>query len=354
MSAPVLAIGPANYAGQAYEWAEAVNRHTSASAWAFMRGPVRRRHYGFPAHRIIHPLDFYFSPGRGWRSKLLLRGVTHVALDGYEAYYRRPRATTVGKDAAWLAKQGFTMALIAHGSDVRDPVAHRERMKWSFFNEGPDEWRDALTASTRLNRDTADRLGYPLFVSTPDLLLDQPSATWLPLSMDPTRWVAPHDALERAVPRVLHIPSRRNPPIKGTQYVDPVMRRLEAAGAIEYVSPESVPHSEMKALVQSCDIVVDQILTGSYGVTAVEAMAAGRILVGGIAPEVRARMTEAPALFDADPDTLNEVMERILDDRAAARETAVRNVEFVRRWHDGRAAADALAGYLGLRSDATF
>ena len=256
MSAPVLAIGPANYAGQAYEWAEAVNRHTSASAWAFMRGPVRRRHYGFPAHRIIHPLHGV---------------VTHVALDGYEAYYRRPRATTVGKDAAWLAKQGFTMALIAHGSDVRDPVAHRERMKWSFFNEGPDEWRDALTASTRLNRDTADRLGYPLFVSTPDLLLDQPSATWLPLSMDPTRWAAPHDALERAVPRVLHIPSRRNPPIKGTQYVDPVMRRLEAVGAIEYVSPESVPHSEMKALVQSCDIVVDQILTGSYGVTAVEA-----------------------------------------------------------------------------------
>lgn len=353
MSGPVLAIGPANYAGQAYEWAEAVNRHSCASAWAFMRGRVRRRDYGFPAHRIIHPLDFYFSPGRGWRSLRLFSGTTHIALDGYEAYFRRPRALTIYQDGAWLGRQGFEMALIAHGTDVRDPVRHMERLRWSFFNEGSAEWVAALDTAARRNRQIALDLGYPLFASTPDLLIDQPTARWLPLSIDPVPWATSSAVLERKVPRVLHLPSRRNPPIKGTQYVDPLMRKLEAAGAIEYVSPVSVPHSEMRGLVHSCDIVVDQILTGSYGVAAIEAMAAGRVVVGGMAADVKALIPESPQLYDADPDSLETVFERILSDREEARATALANVEFVHRWHDGRAAATALADYLGVSSEAT-
>ena len=354
MRDPVLAIGPANYAGQAHAWAEAVERHTAAHAWSFMRGPVRRGDFGFPADRVIHPFGFYLGIARGLRSRRLFRGTSHLALDGYATYFRRPRALTIKRDAAWWAAGGSAVPLIARGSAARSPPAHMARLPHSYFREGTEEWRVKLNVDSARNRSIADELGLPLFVSPPDLLLDQPTATWLPLSMDIYAWAAPRDnLLDRAVPRVLHLPSRRRPPIKGTHYVDPVLGELAAAGLIEYVSPESVPHREVRALVHSCDIVVDQILTGSYGVAAIEAMAAGRVLVGNLAPDVAELMPEVPIVVNADPDTLKEQVLRILEDREAARSHARRNLEFVRRWHDGRAAAAAMSSFLGLGASAT-
>lgn len=348
MSEPVLAIGPANYAGQAHEWAAAVERNLPSKAWSFTRGPIRRGGFAFPATVTIPAAAFHASPLRRLRSRRLFRRTTHIALDGYQPYYRLLRKSVFGRDAQWLATQGYQMALIAHGTDVRDPNLHRERDRWSFFNEGDQEWRDHLTDFSARNRAYADELGMPLFVSTPDLLLDQPSATWLPVCVDVDRWHTTAPTLERDVPRVLHLPSRRTPPIKGTQYIEPVMQRLASEGLIEYVSPEAVPHAQMTALVHGCDIVIDQILTGSYGVAAVEAMAAGRVVVGRVAPDVAALMPERPGIVDADPDTLEEVIRGIVADREPAQRQAADNVAFARRWHDGAAAAAALAPFLGL------
>ena len=348
MTRPVLAIGPANYAGQAHEWAQAVNRNLDATAWSFQRGPIRSGGFAFPADRTIPAAEFHTSLFRRPRSKRLLRGTTHVALDGYQPYFRLIRKRVFKRDAAWLARQECEVALIAHGTDVRDPDLHRERDKWSYFNEGDDAWRQHLREFTARNRATAQDMGLPLFVSTPDLLLDLPSATWLPVCIDVDAFAAEDDALQRQVPRVLHLPSRRNPPIKGTQYVDPILSKLQAEGLIEYISPESVAHAEMPRLVKGCDIVVDQILSGFYGVAAAEAMASGRVLVGRLAPDVAELMPEQPAIVDADPDTLEEVIRGILSDREAALAQAQSNVAFVRRWHDGRAAAAAMAGFLGV------
>lgn len=348
MSRPVLAIGPANYAGQAFEWANAVENHLDASAWSFTRGPVRRGGFAFPATVTIPAAAFHTSLARRIRSRRLFSGATHIALDGYQPYFRLFRRGVFGRDASWLSRQGYQMAFIAHGTDVRDPAAHQARDRWSYFNEGSLEWRDHLTDFTARNRRYARDLGYPLFVSTPDLLLDLPEATWLPVCTDISAWATDRPLLERRVPRVLHLPSRRVPPIKGTQYVDPVMHRLQDEGLIEYVSPVSVPHREMPQLVQSCDIVVDQLLGGFYGVAAIEAMAAGRTVIGRLAPDVAALMPEEPVLLDADPDTLESVVRQVLEDRNTAREIAVQNLAFVRRWHDGRASASALSDYLGL------
>lgn len=351
MTHPVLAIGPANYAGQAHAWAEAVEEFLPAKAWSFTRGPLRRGGFAFPASITVPAVQFHTSLRRRSRSKRLFRETTHIALDGYQPYFRLLRKRVFARDARWLEKQGFEMALIAHGTDVRDPDLHRERDRWSYFNEGSVEWREALREVTDRNRRYARELGMPLFVSTPDLLIDQPDATWLPLRVDLRAWETDEPLFERKVPRVLHLPSRRNPPIKGTQYIDPIMKNLADEGLVEYVSPEMVLHAQMPALVRSCDIVVDQILSGFYGVAAVEAMAAGRVVIGRIAPDVGALMPERPGIIDADPDTLEDVVRQVLNDQGTARSQAQANLEFVRRWHDGRATASSLSGFLGLKSE---
>lgn len=342
-----LAIGPANYASQATAWAQAVKDNLDVDAWSFQRGPVRRGGFQFDADVTIPAPLFHTSAARRLRSRRLFRDTTHIALDGYQPYFRLFRKNVFGRDARWLERQGFSMALIAHGTDVRDPAAHQEREgQWSYFNEGTPEWRAHLRDFTARNRGYARDLGMPLFVSTPDLLFDLPDATWLPVCVDADDWASQELPLQRRQLRVLHLPSKKNPPIKGTQYVDPVLRRLHEEGIIEYVSPASTPHAQMRGLVQSCDVVVDQILFGSYGVAAVEAMAAGRLTIGRVSSEVRSLVPHPLPIVDANALTLETLVREIAADPAAWADQAAAGVPFVRAMHDGRASADAMAAWL--------
>ena len=93
--------------------------------------------------------------------------------------------------------------------------------------------------------------------------------------------------------------------------------------------------------------MIDQVLAGFYGVAAVEAMAAGRVVIGGL-QDVQGLMPEMPELVEATPATVREAVLRTLEDREALRAAARRNQAFVRRWHDGRESAARLAGFLGV------
>lgn len=344
----VLAIGPSNYAGQATAWARAVAAHMPVAAWSFSGVPLRGGGFDFEVDRLFGRIGFRAPLAWRLRTRRLLDGVTHVALDGFKTFARWDRITAFPEDARRLARMGYTMGLIAHGSDVRDPAAHLARDPWSYFTVGDDAWRARLTRETETNRRFAAESGWPVFYSTPDLGFDLPEGTWLPVVVDVDAWASEAPLLERERPLVVHVPSQRNPPIKGTQHIDPVLRRLHDEGAIEYVAPSGMRHAELRDLVRRCDVLVDQLLFGSYGVAAVEAMAAGRVTVGRMIDAVRNRMPESPDLLEADPDSLYEVIASVRDRRDELRSRAAAGVVFARRWHDGRVSAGRLAPWLGV------
>lgn len=345
---PVLAIGPSNYAGQATAWVRAVSRHLQVPAWSFTGVPLRGGGFEFEVDKRMGRLAFRFPLLWESRSRHLLRGVTHLALDGFKTFARWDRHAHFPSDARRLEQAGLQMALIAHGSDVRDPRAHQEREEWSYFNIGSDLWRETLTRQTARNRDFAEESGWPVFYSTPDLAFNLPGGRWLPVVVDIDAWTCQAPLLERSRPRVVHVPSQRNPAIKGTQYIAPVLQQLHEEGVIEFIAPSGLPHHEMKELVKSCDVVVDQLLFGSYGAAAVEAMAAGRVTVGRMSPQVRDLMPQSPWMLEATPETLREVIMSVRDRRDELRDHAETNLQFVRRWHDGTESAARLSGYLGV------
>lgn len=349
VATPSLAIGPANYAGQAHAWAKAVERSHHIHADSFARGPVRRGEFAFDVDRRI-PAPLFFAPLlRERRMRAFLRPYTHVALDGYQTFFQTPARRDLVADASFLRDEGFQVALIAHGSDIRKPDEHLARLENSYFAEGDEAYVEHHRQLSARNNAAAATLSLPQFVSTPDLLADQPEATWLPICLDVTEVSAGAPVLERRVPKVLHLPSRRTPPIKGTQYVDPVLRRLHDEGLVEYLSPEGgIPHGQVIDMVEHVDIVIDQLLAASYGVAALEALAAGRVVVGHLGDVTRAGMDEAPPIIDATPETLEAVIRRVVADREWAREQAAVGRPFVEEWHDGRRSAAQLAGFLGL------
>lgn len=333
-SPPALGIGPLNTAGQAVAWTNAVNSRLGVPALSFASaGPISRRRKGenfkdAPHVSMPHPR---LAPTwyRAWRLRQALGSSTRVIA---ESFMDLP-----GREAH---------AFVAHGSDVRDPDVHMARLEHSYFREAEPRWVDHFRTTTAENRIRARQL--PTFVSTPDLLLDIPEATWLPLATDVKSWRTNRPVLQRDVPVVLHMPSKRRPPIKGTEHIDRFLSELHDAGRIEYVSPLAVSHAEVRNLVWQSDVVVDQIMTGSYGVAAVEALAAGRLVIGNVHADVRQLMIEAPPIVDASPRSLRDVMDQVLEERQRFSALAGEGPPYASRWHGGDESASVLGGFLGL------
>lgn len=349
-----LGIGPANYAGQADQWAAAMRRCTEYDAYSFSH---RARPFGVVG--APPPLSFHADVllphprtmtrlGRHLRRRALGRSSTHLMLDGFVPV-GEPLASGLDRDLEYLSDHGIRLALVSHGSDIRHPEEHRDWFVNSYFKYADPSWVSTMRRQVERNQQTVARFpSLPIFASTPDQLIHQPRATWLPLTLDLSHLPAPdRDPLLRSRPAVLHVPSRRKPPIKGSQFIDPVMRALQEEGLIDYIAPYSVPHTQLLNLVASVDIVVDQILTGSYGLAAVEGMALGRIVIGNVDARVRTLMPENPPILDAAPDTFEQVMREILAMPEAFRNFGPRGRAFVARWHSGKAAAERILHWMG-------
>jgi hypothetical protein len=348
--APVrLYVAPANFAGQGFAWARAVETHLEGVAARSM-APVTAEGFAFPAD---DPVPEHVAAGsRAWQraQRTAVERFSHVLVEAELPLFPRLGDGSVLSEVRSLRRAGLRVATVSHGSDVRSPSAHAAREPWSPYLE--PSWGDGpvLEEQSRRNRRLLAQLrdeGVPAFVSTPDLLVDVPWATWLPVVVDPARWESGRRPLERAVPVVVHVPSRGV--VKGTDLVEPVLRDLDAEGLIEYRTVRGVPWSRMPALYGEADVVLDQFRLGSYGVAACEALAAGRVVVSHVGEQVRERVRatgdELPVV-QADPSTLQEVLRDVVTDRERYREIAARGPGFVRALHDGSTSARVLSGFL--------
>jgi glycosyltransferase involved in cell wall biosynthesis len=273
-----------------------------------------------------------------------LREVTHVLFEAGRPMFGQQRGQMWTNDVPMLDSAGIKHGLVFHGSEIRDPAQHREQYRYSPFRDPDDELTVRLQAANNLMRHHLEGYQGPVFVTTPDLLEFVDNGIWLPLAVDVEGFVSTQPVLEREVPVVLHAPSASA--LKGSAYVDPVLTDLDARGLIKYNRVQGVPHAELAEMVKSADIVVDQLLLGSYGVFACEAMAAGRVTVGHIADPVRDLLPTDLPIAEANPDDLAEVIERLVAERDTARKIADAGPSFVRDLHDGRKSVEVLLPFL--------
>jgi hypothetical protein len=207
-----------------------------------------------------------------------------------------------------------------------------------------DESIRAIEQAAARLRDHLDRIDVPVFVTTPDLLEDIP-ATWLPVALDTKPWAALKDPFQDPVPTVLHLPS--NSLLKGSAHVDPVLRALDSEGLIRYLRPDSGTAADnVPSLVETADIVVDQIVIGAYGLMSCQSMAAGRLSIANIR-DIGFLRRDCP-IIDADPDSLDRVMRDLLVDRSSWESRARAGKKFVETYHNGEASARALQPFLGI------
>lgn len=345
-SAVKLVIGPDNTAGQAFRWAESCRTYEGVESVSFAGSRRRARRIDGPSHR--RALHYRVRPTllkTTW-ARLLLRNATHFLNESFSTITGDRRTESLNRDLPWLRDVGISVGVLFHGSDIRSPSRHMDSQPSSYFRIMEPQMVSSLEESTSRNRQLARESGLPLFVSTPDLLLDLPEATWLPVAADLLAWHSTTAAFVARPLRVLHVPSRRIPPIKGTSFIDPVLARLAAEGLVEYVSPEGTPHEQMPELVRSVDVVIDQVLSGSYGVAAVEAMAAARLVIGNLGLDVRAAVDRPIPIVDCAPAELEGLVRDIAADPVRFASTAEEGPAFVESFHSGARSARSLVRWL--------
>jgi len=345
--ASVVGLGPANMAGQAWAWAKALEQHVPG-----LRTEVMSVDRGSP---LVFEADVLVPRARYADDHAWARGYedhaietwTHALLEAGRPLFGFRHGRDFTGDVPVLRAVGIEVGLLMHGSEIRNPRRHAGSTPWSPFRDPEEEFTALLQRKWDVLHPLVAAFDGPVFVSTPDLLDDVPRATFLPVVVDVRTWSTAAPVMERPRPVVLHAPSRAS--LKGTTHVEAAMEPLVAEGLIEYRRIEGLAPADMPSVVAGADIVLDQFSLGSYGVMAVQAMIARRVVVGHLTDGVRRAFPHPVPIVEGPPDQLGEVVRGLIADRRAARAAAEAGRIFALEVHGGARSAQVLIDALGLR-----
>lgn len=334
-------IAPTNYAGQGYLWARSLE-NTDASIVARSMSVELPGGFSFQADTPVSIATVTSSESWARREWEAAQSFSHVLVEAERSMFGKQFDRNLEAEICALQQAGVSVAMICHGTDVRDPDHHAELTPWSLYPEDPRT--DMLRIDARKNLKLLARVQLPTFVATPDLLTDVPNAFWCPIVADIDRFKTDRPAFSSRTALAVH--SASDPLAKGSHYIEPAIATLVATQELEYQGITATPWAKMPGVIEEADIVIDQFRAGSYGVAACEAMAAGRVVIGHVLPQVRKYIEAETGLqlpiLEATPDTLHDVVADLLANREAAQEIAAAGTHYVATVHSGTMSARSL------------
>lgn len=131
--------------------------------------------------------------------------------------------------------------------------------------------------------------------------------------------------------------------VKGTAYITAAVGRLQEEGyKVEFIFFDNIPNLYLKYYQAQADIVVDQLLCGWHGSTAVECMSVGKPVITYIRPEVEAIVPQKHPIINASPDTIYDVLKGLLDNPQELQRIGMASREYALKYHDYRVVAGRL------------
>jgi hypothetical protein len=215
--------------------------------------------------------------------------------------------------------------------------------------------RGELTTRRRVVEKAA-RYCRRLFALNPDLLATLPreKACFLPYAVERLTPVEQDDGRNRAARplRLVHLAT--SPVIKGTGLIERAVAAAAERCAVTIDVVIQRPRQEALARLAAADYLIDQVVLGWYGATAVEAMWLGVPVICRLDEEQVAAVPdigrEAPIL-GCTVENLTDLIVRLAGDREQRAELVQRGYDFTAKWHDPESvAAHTLSAYATARS----
>ncbi|MDQ1911284.1 glycosyltransferase [Paenibacillus sp. GD4] len=147
----------------------------------------------------------------------------------------------------------------------------------------------------------------------------------------------PRFKFRKKKPLVVHAPT--SPEIKGTKFILQAVEELKSQYDFEFVLVQGKSHDEARQIYQQADIVLDELLCGSYGILAIESMAMGKPVITYINEHIRETYPSELPLVTANPETVKEVLKSLLTDWDQRVHLGKQGRLYVEKHHDARIIA---------------
>lgn len=129
--------------------------------------------------------------------------------------------------------------------------------------------------------------------------------------------------------------------IKGSPFIHSAVQRLKSEGfAVEYLEIENVASKNMRFYQAQSDIVVDQLIFGSWGSTSVEALALGKPVVCYLRPSFKESFLKifpeyiVLPLIEADTDSIYNVLKKLVSDKKFRKDKEIESRKFAEAHFD--------------------
>ncbi len=293
-----------------------------------------------PNRRFRFPADAWVGEGRVGEVRLshALAELSRVQI--LHIYFGESFLGRELIDARIAQRLGKRVFFTFLGCDIRDSKARQAGGDWSIcggcWPQGCSANRvDALRAALE-SRET-------IFVATPDLLEEVPTAVWLPLPVDLSFWRPTQPAPQNGVLRIFHAPTDEGK--KGTIHLRAAINALVAKGAPVELVTASGERADLVRAASGCHVAVDQVTSGVYGTTGAEMMALGLPVIARIDARARAIYPEDLPVISADPDSLPGVLEGLISGRVDLVAAGIQAAVYAARVHGHIGVAKSLEAH---------
>ena len=229
-----------------------------------------------------------------------------------------------------LIKEAEKKLIMHHwGSDVRQEQLTKELNPYplppSYFSD--EEIHERLTKIANFI-DTAIIQDYELLPYVKDYYKN---IHILPLAIDMNQFKPAYPEINNNEPLIIHAPTNRE--FKGSSYIEAAIEKLQNNKKFTYKVIEKKSHKEATEMYMESDIIIDQILCGTYGMLAVEAMAMGKVVVGFIRDDIREQLPYELPIVNATPETIFDVLSDLIDHPEKRNEIGRKSREYVANYH---------------------
>ncbi|MBS4194208.1 glycosyltransferase family 4 protein [Lederbergia citri] len=153
----------------------------------------------------------------------------------------------------------------------------------------------------------------------------------LPIAIDLEQFHPNYPSTTKEKPLILHAPT--NPDFKGTYYIEKIIEKLKQEYNFEYKRIEKMSHEEVINIYKDADIIIDQVLCGSYGLLSVESMALGKPVLTYIRPDLISTFPAELPIVNSNPDNLYNQVKMLLDNPDKRKELGMKGRQYVEMYH---------------------
>lgn len=228
-----------------------------------------------------------------------------------------------------------------HGTDIRQGLPWTKGNPQGYLYEGYRENPDLLRQVRTLNEKVTGIIFHDAELAWYLPEENRTDVFYIPLRIETSYFETNVPENDSHRPLIVHMPS--NGPIKGTRFISDTMEELKSGYDFEFISTNNLPNQEVRALCKRADLIIDQVILGTYGVLALEAMSQAKPVICFMREDLLSTYPKGLPIVNATRETLRDAVVDLLESPSKRRDLGIAGREYAMRYHEARNVAVLLS-----------